>query len=67
MRVGYIEYTVEKVGRYLNDLRFDIQDELSLVNPTSVDEAYQYALKAEERIKRRHGNRGKYGAIGIGE
>lgn len=52
LRVGYIEVTIEKVARYLNGLRFDIQDGLSLVSPTSVDEAYQYALKAEERIQR---------------
>ena len=50
LRARYIEDTVEKIARYLNGLRFDIQDELSLVSPTSVDEAYQYALKAEERI-----------------
>ena len=50
LRVGYIEDTVEKVALYLNGLRYDIQDELSLVNPTGIDEAYQYALRAEERI-----------------
>ena len=31
LREGYIEDTIEKVSRYLNGLRFDIQDELSLV------------------------------------
>ena len=50
MRAGYIEDTTEKVARYLNGLRYDIQEELSLVNPTGIDEAYQYALRAEERI-----------------
>ena len=50
LRARYIEDTVEKVSRYLNGLRYDIQDELSLVNPTGVDEAYQYALWAEERM-----------------
>ena len=64
LRVGYIEDTTKKVARYLNGLKFDIQDELSLVSPTSVDESYQYALKAEERIQRRYSNRGKYGARG---
>lgn len=59
--VGYIEDIAEKIARYLNGLRFDIQDELSLVSPTSVDGAYQYALKAKERIQRKHSNRGKYG------
>ena len=46
LRAGYIEDITEKVARYLNGPRFDIQDELSLVSPTNVDEAYQYALKA---------------------
>ena len=66
LREGYIEDTIEKVARYLNGLRFDIQDELTLVSPTGVDEAYQYALKAEEKIQRRQSNRGKYGARGRG-
>ena len=50
LREGYIEDTTKKVARYINGLKFHIQDELSLVSPTSVDEAYQYALKVKERI-----------------
>ena len=53
LRAGYIKVTVEKVAKYLNGLRYDIQDELSLVNPTRIDEAYKYALRVEERIQRR--------------
>ena len=52
-RVGYIEDIIEKVARYINGLWFDMHNELSLVSPTSVDEAYQYALKEEERIHRK--------------
>ena len=52
MRVGYSEDIAEKVVRYLNSLRFDIQYELSLVCPTIVDEAYKYELKVEERNKK---------------
>ena len=37
LREGYIEDTTDKVARYLNGLRYDIQDELSLVSPTSVN------------------------------
>ena len=62
LREGYIEDTVEKVAKYLNGLRYDIQDELSLVNPTGIDEAYQYALRVEERIQRRQSTRGRFGA-----
>ena len=50
LRVGYIKDTAEKVAKYLNGLRYDIQDELSLVNPMGINEAYQYALRVEERI-----------------
>ena len=40
LRAGYIEETTKKAARYLNGLGIDIQDELSLASPTSVDEAY---------------------------
>ena len=62
LRVGYIEDTIKKVARYLNGLKYDIQDELSLVNATGIDEAYQYALRAKERIQRRQSTRGRFGA-----
>ena len=62
LRAGYIEDTTEKVARYLNGFRYDIQDEVNLVNPTGIDEAYQYALRAKERIHRRHSTRGRFGA-----
>ena len=54
------------MARYLNGLRYDIQDELSLVNPIGVDEAYQYALRVEERIQRRQSTREKFGTKGRG-
>ena len=66
LREGYIEDIAEKVARYLNDLRYDIQDELSLVNPTNIDETYQYALREEERIQRRKSTRGRFGTRGRG-
>ena len=62
LREGYIEDTTTKVARYLNGLRYDIQDEFSMVNPTGIDEAYQYALRAEERIQRRQSTRIIFGA-----
>ena len=55
---------VDKVAKYVNGLRYDIQDELSLVSPTSVHESYQYALREEEIIHRRHNIGGKYGTRG---
>ena len=35
-------------------MRFNIQDEVGRLNISSVEDAYQYALRAEEKLKRRH-------------
>ena len=43
----------EKIARYMGGLRLNIQDDLSLSTLRSVDECYQLALKAVEKIKRR--------------
>lgn len=42
-----------KVARYLNGLRWNIQEELSLLCPTTVQKCYQLALKVEERSKKK--------------
>ena len=57
---------MKKVVKYLNGLRYDIQGELSLVNPTGIDEAYKYALREEERIQRRQSTKGIFGTRGRG-
>ena len=41
-----------KIARYLNGLKSRIQDEMSFMNIDSVEEAYQYALKAEEILEK---------------
>jgi hypothetical protein len=53
IRAGYIENTSEKVARYINGLRLYIQDEISLLFPKIVEEAYSFALKAEEKLARK--------------
>ena len=53
IRSGHIEDTPEKVARYVNSLRFDIHDELSLLSLRSIEEAYQVALKDEENLMRK--------------
>ena len=40
IRVGHAEANKEKVSHYLSGLRPSIQEELSLVRMTSVEEAY---------------------------
>jgi hypothetical protein len=41
IRAGYVEDTAEKISRYMNGLRMDIQDEISMLTPRKVEEAYQ--------------------------
>jgi len=62
-----VEDTTEKTTRYLNGLRYDIQDEMSLISPKNVDEAYQLALKAEDKIQRRRSSKGEFGTRGRGQ
>ena len=50
---------VEEVARYMNGLRMDIQDEISPLTPRTVEESYHLALKSEDKIARRHSNRGR--------
>ena len=61
IRSGHVEDDLEKVARYINGLRYEIQDEISLLNLTSIEDAYQAALRAEEKLlhKQNQRNRGK--------
>ena len=54
IRSVHVDDKVEKFARYLNGLRFEIQDEISFVKLESVEEAYQYALKAKEILIKKH-------------
>ena len=50
IQAGHRESDEEKVARYLNGMRYDIQDELSMTTIRTVEDAYQMALKAEEKL-----------------
>jgi uncharacterized protein YjbK len=50
IRAGHWESDDEKVVRYMNGLRYDIQDEMSMVTIRTVEDSYQMALKAEEKL-----------------
>jgi hypothetical protein len=63
IRESHWESDDEKVARYMNGLRYDIQDEMSMVTIRTVEDAYQMALKYEERLSRKQGQRGRAGAI----
>eukprot|EP00253_Pinus_taeda_P005681 PITA_05681 len=59
IRAGEAQDIGERVARYMNGLRMDIQDEISLLSPKTVEEAYQIALKAEEKLMRKQSARGR--------
>jgi hypothetical protein len=43
----------EKIARYINGLRYEIQEEISMINVSKVEDDYQEALKAEEKLDRK--------------
>jgi hypothetical protein len=53
IREGYVEDNPERVSSHINELRFEIQDEMSLLCPSYVEEAYQFSLKDEEKLARK--------------
>jgi hypothetical protein len=59
IRAGHRESNDEKVARYMNGLRYEIQDEMSMVTIRTVEDAYQMALKAEEKLSRKQSQRGR--------
>eukprot|EP00253_Pinus_taeda_P006315 PITA_06315 len=68
IRVGYTDETPEKTARYVNVLRMEILDEISILSPRSIEEAFQSAVKAEEKINRKQNNRrGRGNARGRGQ
>jgi len=40
LRVGYVEDTLEKIARFANGLRMEILDEISIISPKTIEEAY---------------------------
>ena len=50
LREGYVKNSAENIARYVNGLRMDIQEEISMIVPRTVEESYQCALRAEEKL-----------------
>jgi hypothetical protein len=50
IKVGHQESDDENVSRYMNGLRYDIQNEMSMMTIWIVEDAYHMALKAEEKM-----------------
>jgi hypothetical protein len=57
--VGHQESDDEKVARYMNGLRYDSQDEMSMVTTQTIEDSYQMDLKAEEKLIRNQSQRGR--------
>lgn len=53
LRYGYIEDTGERIAGYINGLRQEILDEISILSPNNIEEACESAMKVEEKITRR--------------
>jgi hypothetical protein len=50
IRAGHHESDDEKVAKYMNGLRYKIQDEMSMMTIQMVEDAYHMDLKAEEKL-----------------
>jgi hypothetical protein len=59
IRAGHRESNDGKVARYMNGLRYEIQYEMSMMTIRMVEDAYKMALKAEEKLRRKKGQRGQ--------
>jgi len=59
IKTGKREKDEEKVSRYVNGLRYEIQDEINMMSVRKVEDAYQFALKAEEKLARKQSQRGR--------
>jgi hypothetical protein len=59
IRAGHCESDDEKVTKYMNGLRYEIHDEMSMVTIRNVEDAYQIASKVEVKLARKQGQRGR--------
>jgi hypothetical protein len=53
IREGHRKNDKEKVSRYINGLRYEIQDEISMITMRTVEYDYQVSLKEEEKLTRK--------------
>ena len=48
-----MEHTPQKTTRYVNGLRLEIWDEINILSLRDIEEAYQSAMKVEDKITRK--------------
>jgi hypothetical protein len=62
IKSSHNELDHEKLARYVNGLRLNIQDELNMIRLRNVEEEYQYDLKTKDKLARKQGtNKGRGG------
>lgn len=54
LRASYVEESIGKNARYVNGPRMEIQYEINMISLRTMEEAYQCALRAEEKLLRKH-------------
>jgi hypothetical protein len=59
IRTGQREKDEEKIARYINGMMCEIHDEINMMSVRTMEDAYQFALKAEEKLARKQNQRGK--------
>jgi hypothetical protein len=53
IKAGQRERDEEKVVRYINGLRYEIQDEISMMSVRTIEDSYLLALKVEEKLAKK--------------
>jgi hypothetical protein len=50
IRAGQKENDDEKTTRYINGMRYEIQEEINMMSVSKFEDAYQVALKSEDKL-----------------
>jgi hypothetical protein len=67
IRDGEREKDDEKVSIYINGLRYEIQDEINMMTIKTVEDAYDIALKVEDKLDRMKSQRSRGRSLNIGK
>jgi hypothetical protein len=59
IRVGHIEENPEKIARYINGLRYEIQVEIGILSPNTIEQVYRFSLKVDEKLAWKQSQRGR--------
>jgi hypothetical protein len=53
IRTGQREKDEENVSSYINGLRYEIKDEINMMSVMTVEDAYHFSLKVEEKLTKK--------------